>query len=68
MPSVHMLLSSVKHAALIGRNHVLDIDECIFSSVLLEYFKSGLDQITKVAALSLTVVNFVSQVVVLCLQ
>ena len=65
---MHKLLSSVKDATLIGGNHVFDIDECILSSVLLKYFKSCLDQITKVAALSLTVVNFVSQVVVLCLQ
>ena len=65
---MHRLLGSVEHTALIGGNHVFDIDECIFSTVLLEYFKGCLNQITKVAALSLTVINFVSQVVVLCLQ
>ena len=54
------LLCSVQHAALITRDHILDIDECILTSVLLEHFEGCLDQVTKVATLSLTVVNLVS--------
>ena len=54
------LLCSVQHAALISRDHILDIDECILSTVLLEHFEGLLDQVTKVAALSLTVINLVS--------
>ena len=54
------LLCSVQHAALISRDHILDIDECILSTVLLEHFEGLLDQVTKVATFSLTVINLVS--------
>jgi len=62
------LHNSVKHTALIGRNHVLDVDEGIFSTVDLEHFKCLLDEITKVSRLSLTVVNLVAEVLVLDLE
>ena len=58
--------SSVEHAALIGGDHILNIYERILTAIDLEHFKSRLDQISQVLALSLTVVDLISEVDVLC--
>ena len=51
---------SVEHTALVGGNHVLDVDKGIFSAIYLKALKSLLDQISKVLHLSLAVVNTVA--------
>ena len=63
-----LLYCSVQHAALISWDHVLNVDECIFTSVDLEKFKRCLDEFTQVLSFSLAVVNLVSHVSVLCLH
>ena len=57
--------SSVKDAALIGRDHVLNVDERVFATVLLEQFKGALDKVSEVDRLPLGVVDLVTDVVVL---
>ena len=59
---------SVEHATLVGGNHILDVDECVFSTVNLKAFESALNKIAKVLAFSLTVVDLVTEVDVLCLH
>jgi hypothetical protein len=59
---------SVKYARFISWDHILDVDESIFSSVHLEELKGLLDKISQVEALSLTVVNLVSNVGILDLE
>lgn len=59
---------SVEHAALICWDHVLDVNERVLSTVLFEEFESLLDEIAKVASLSLRVVDLVAQVEVLGLE
>ena len=59
---------SVKDAALVGWNHVLDVNEGVFSTVRLEQFEGLLDEITQVLALSLRVIDFVTHVVVVHLE
>lgn len=59
---------SVEYATFVGGDHILDVDEGIFSSVELEHLESLLNEITKVCCLSLAVVNLVSQVLVLDLE
>ena len=55
-------VGSVEHAALVGGNHVLDVDECVFSTVDFEALQSLLDQISEVLALPLAVVDLVAKV------
>ena len=59
---------SVKDAALVGRDHVLDVNEGVVATVLLEKFQSGHDQVAEVGGLALLVVDLVTEVVVLCLE
>jgi len=59
---------SVEHAALVGGDHVLNVNECIISSVQLEHFESRDNEVTEVLSLALTVVNLVSLVKVLSLE
>ena len=59
---------SVEHATLIGGDHILDVNERILTSVLLERFESLLNQLSKVERFSLAVVDLVSEVGVLCLH
>ena len=61
-------MCSVEDAALIGGDHILDINEGVFSSVDLEKLESRLDEVSKVLALSLAVVDLVSKVVVANLE
>jgi hypothetical protein len=51
-----------EHAALVGGDHVLDVDVCVLSSVFLQDLKGLLDQIGKVLLLALSVVDLVSDV------
>ena len=60
-------ICSVEDATFVGWDHVLDVDESILSSVGFEDLESLLDQVSQVLALSLRVVNLVSQVLVACL-
>jgi hypothetical protein len=61
-------LYSVEDAALVGWDHVLDVDECILSSVSFEHFKCLLDKVSKNEALALRVLNLVAQVGVALLE
>ena len=61
-------ISSIKDAWLISWHHILNVDESILSSVHLEEFKGLLNQVSKIVCLSLTIINFVSQVVVTCFE
>lgn len=56
------LTVSVEHAALVGGNHVLDVDECILAAMGLEHLQGVLDQVAQVEALALRVVDLVSEV------
>jgi len=60
--------SSIENTALISGYHVLDIDESIFTTMNFKQFQSLLDQISQVLSLSLTVINLVSQVLILDLE
>lgn len=53
---------SVEHAALVGRNHILDVDECVLTAVRLEQLKGRLDQVAQVGSLALRVIDLVTQV------
>ena len=53
---------SVEHAALIGGHHIFDVDESIFSAVLLEQFESVLDEVSENEGLALAVLDLVAQV------
>lgn len=55
---------SVKHTALVGGDHILNVDECIFSAVLLKEFQSLLDEVAQVLSLALGVVDLVANIVV----
>ena len=57
-----ILDKSVEHARLVGRHHVLNIDESILTAVHFEQLEGLLDQVAQIVSLSLAVVNFVSQV------
>ena len=59
---------SVKHAALVGGDHVLNVNECIISAVRLEEFESLDNQVTEVLTLALTVVDSITLVQVLGLE
>lgn len=59
---------SVKDAALIGRDHILDVDESVLTTVDLKHLQGLLDQVTKVGCLSLRVVNLVADVSVADLE
>ena len=61
-------LCSVKNTTFIGRDHILDIDESVFSTVDLEHLKSLLNEVTKVGGLALTVVDLVAEVLIADLE
>ena len=57
---------SVEHATLISGDHILDVDESIFSTVELKALECWLNKIAKVLAFSLAVIDLVSKINVLC--
>ncbi len=59
---------SVKDAALISRNHILDVDESVLTSVNLKHLKSLLNKISQVGCFSLRIVNLVTEVSVTDLE
>ena len=59
---------SIKHTALIGGDHVLNVNECIISAVLLKQLKSLHNQIAQVLAFALAVVDCIALVQVLRLE
>ena len=59
---------SVKHAALVGGDHVLNVNECIISAVRLEEFESLDNQVAEVLTLALTVVDSITLVQVFGLE
>jgi len=64
---VQLLLSrwsSVKYTALISGDHILNVNESIFSSMDLEHFESLLDQVTQVETFPLAVVDLIAQVLI----
>ena len=60
--------SSVEHAALVGGDHVLDVDEGVVATVHLEHFECLLDEVTEVLLLALRVVDVVAHVQVIGLE
>ena len=58
------VLSGIRseHAALVGGDHVLDVDVGIFPTVLFEHFEGLLDEVRQVFVLALSVVDLVSDV------
>lgn len=67
-PSGSRISRSVEDATFICGHHVLDVDEGVFTTMLLEEFESGLDEVTQVLGLALSVVDLVAQVLVLGLE
>ncbi len=59
---------SVEHAALVGWDHVLDVDERVITAVLLEHFECLGDCIAEVHSLALRVVDLVALVQILSLE
>jgi hypothetical protein len=59
---------SVEHAGLVGGDHVLDVDEGVFSTVGLEELEGLLDEVAEVKSLALAVVDLVSEVGVALLE
>ncbi len=59
---------SVEHAALVGWDHVLDVDESVIAAVNLEHFERCRDHIAKVVSLALSIVDLVSLVQILSLE
>jgi hypothetical protein len=57
-----LCLASLAHAALVRRDHVLNVDEGIIAAVQLEHFEGLLDQVAQNEALPLPVVDAVAQV------
>lgn len=51
-----------EHAALVGWDHILNVDVCILSTVLFENLQSFLDQVRKIFVLSLSVINFITDI------
>ena len=59
---------SVEDAGLVGWDHVLDVNESVLTSVRFETLEGLLDKVTQVLALSLRVVDLVSNVLVAVLE
>ena len=51
-----------QEAGLVRGNHVLDVDECVFSAMLLKCFQCLLDQVSNVLSLLLAVVYTITYV------
>jgi hypothetical protein len=64
----HVASRSVEYAGLVGRDHVLNVDESIFATVGLEEFEGVLDEVTEVESLALAVVDLVTEVSVVLLE
>ena len=67
-PCLSLGASSVEDAALVGGDHVLNVNECIITAVLLEKLERLNDEVAQVRALALGVVDFVALVPVLGLE
>ena len=61
-------MGSVEHAALVGGDHVLDVDKSVVATVHLELFECLLDEVTEVLQLALRVVDVVAHVQVVGLE
>jgi len=59
---------SVEDAALVGGDHVLDVDEGVFATVGLEHLEGLLDQVTQDELLALRVLDLVSNVHIVLLE
>lgn len=59
---------SVKHTALVCGYHVLDVDKGIFAAVGLEHLEGLLDKVSEDEALSLRVLDSVSNIDVALLE
>lgn len=59
---------SVEHAALVGWDHVLDVDERVITAVRLEHFKCFRDFVAEVVSLALSIVDLVTLVQILSLE
>ena len=59
---------SVEDAGLVGWDHVLDVNESVLTSVRFEWLKGLLNEVTQVLALSLRVIDLVSNVLVAGLE
>ena len=61
-------MRSIQNATFISRNHVLNVDECIFSTVSLEYLQGLLDKIAQNQTFSLRILDLVANVCVVLLK
>ena len=68
MQSLIFATRSIEHTALISRHHILYVDECVLTAVLLEHLEGGLDEVAKVHLLPLAVHNGVADVLVALLE
>jgi len=59
---------SVKDTTLVGGDHILDVDEGIFSTMHFKDLESSLDQVTEIQILALRVLDLVTKVGVLGLE
>ena len=59
---------SVEDAALICGDHVLNVNESIFTAVYFEHLECLLDQVTEVSCFALAVIYLVTEVLVLDLE
>merc|ERR1712018_619394 len=64
----HCVLSFFEHTGFVGGNHVLDVDEGIWSASFFQYFQSFLDQITHILVEPLMVVNGITNIQILVLE
>lgn len=51
-----------EHAAFVRRNHVFNIDICVFSAMLLQNFEGLLNQVSQILIFPLGVVNFIADI------
>ena len=59
---------SVKHAALICGHHIFDVNESVFSAVLLKELECLLDQVSQDKGFALSILDFVTNIDVTCFK
>ena len=62
------LSPSQVHAALVRGHHVLDVNEGVFTAMLLEELKGALDEVSQDHSLTLAILDLVSKVQVVALE
>jgi hypothetical protein len=67
-PSGMRVGRSVEDATFIGGHHVLDVNEGVFTAMLLEELKGALDEVSQDHSLTLAILDLVSKVQVVALE